>query len=497
MSQKSKKVNKETIEYDSSALLSKNVTASLKSLRELSDGIGAFNDSLSESMRVITSVIQSSSGLAQSVNDVYSAINIPKITSTVSGKSGGGSSTQEDVSTEQINSVVSGATGVASVAAAGASASVGSVMAGVTAGVGARLSIIGTITSIFTRRAEEEKKYYREINKALNAQVTAEVELSIATANRLADEQAITREKYKQIEASAQKIGSQRSSVQSDIDSALRGATEKLNGDYSRAYKRTEQDYYNALLALKNNSSDLDWLKTVGDNPLMASSNEHYDQYKAYYNRLLALAQAEKDWAEQQKQLVEDTIGSSADDLAQSWIEAFEKGEAATWDFAQNFKDVMRQAVINGFTDSIIMAQIEPIFNAFKGKIASYLAGNLELEDVVTPELEAQITSTAEKIKELSPELAKILEKLGLDVDGSSSDTLSGAVKGVSEETASLVAGQMNAIRSNQVKSMDYLTDSLVVLNKIEANTYYCRYLESIDRKISALSTSSLRSQGW
>ncbi|MDD4820017.1 MAG: hypothetical protein PHD21_04205 [Flavobacteriales bacterium] len=484
--------NKKTTE-NTSSVLEVNVKESLESLRELSAGIGTFNDNLSESVRVISSVIQSSSDLAHSVSDVYSAFNAAKILSTAS-KSGASSSDGLDV--DKIEGIATGATGVAGAAVAGASASVGSVFAGVTAGVGAGLSIIGTITGIFTKRAEEEKKYYREINKALNAQVTAEVELSIATANRLADEQAITREKYRQIDASAQKVSSQRSTVESDIEGALSGAVDKLNGDYSKAYKRTEQDYYDALLALKNNSSDLDWLKTVGENPLMASSNEHYDQYKAYYNRLLALAQAEKDWAEQQKQLVDDIIGSSADDLAQSWVEAFQKGEEATWDFAQNFKDVMRQAVINGFSDAVILAQIEPIFTAFQKKIASYLSGEIDLEDVVTPELEAQITSTADKIKELSPELTKILEKLGLDVDASSSNTLSGAVKGVSEDTASLVAGQMNAIRSNQVKGFEIFSQSLLVLNKIESNTYYCRYLESIDRKVSSLSASSLRAQG-
>ena len=111
--------------------------------------------------------------------------------------------------------------------------------------------------------------------------------------------------------------------------------------------------------------------------------------------------------------------------------------------------------------------------------------------------LEAQIEQTAEKIKELSPELSSILEKLGLEVDNSSAQTLSAAIKGVSEQTASLVAGQMNAIRTNQIKSMETLSDSLSALVAIESNTRYNRYLESIDRRLGTLlSNGSLRAAG-
>ena len=67
----------------------------------------------------------------------------------------------------------------------------------------------------------------------------------------------------------------------------------------------------------------------------------------------------------------------------------------------------------------------------------------------------------------------------------------------MSEETASLVAGQMNAIRLNQSRSADQLAESLIALNRIEANTRYNRYLESIDRKMDAFSSGgSLKAAG-
>ena len=80
-----------------------------------------------------------------------------------------------------------------------------------------------------------------------------------------------------------------------------------------------------ALAALKNNAGDLDWLNSAASNPLMNKSNDHYDEYMAYLNRLKAIAEQKEQWEQQQQQLVDKTIGSTADSLAQSWIEAFEK----------------------------------------------------------------------------------------------------------------------------------------------------------------------------
>ena len=136
------------------------------------------------------------------------------------------------------------------------------------------------------------------------------------------------------------------------------------------------------------------------------------------------------------------------------------------------------------------MAQIQPIFDSFKKQVSEYLAGRLELDELITPSLESQIKETSEKIKELSPELSKILESLGLEAGNTSSGTLSASIKGVSEETASAVAGQMNAIRSNQIKSLEYLTESITVLNKIENNTRYCRHLQSIDHRLESVCNS-------
>ena len=457
----------------------------IHNMNQLSRGLSGLGDSFYQVNAAINSISSSSITMINSIKQISEGLESIKIARDIANASQGLSS---------VNSNISGAVQSAgALTASSQGASTGgtfNLLGGIMGGIGAIGGIAGGIIGIFTRRREEEKKYRREMEKALYAQLAAETSLSIATAERLANEKAITQEKYKQLEANRNTNQYLKSSIIDDIDRAIREAEEKLDGRYSSAYKRKEKDFLNALLKLRNNAGNLDWLETMGDSPLMAQSNEHMDEYMSYYNSLLEIARAQEKIKENQEDIINDTIGSTANDLAQLWIEAFEKGEAATWDFAHNFKEVMRQAVINGFAENVIMAQIQPIFDSFKKQISEYLAGRLELDELITPTLESQIKETSDKIKELSPQLGKILESLGLEVGNSSSGTLSASIKGVSEDTASAVAGQMNAIRSNQVKSLEYLTESITVLNKIEDNTRYCRHLQSIDHRLESVCNS-------
>jgi DNA-binding Xre family transcriptional regulator len=72
-------------------------------------------------------------------------------------------------------------------------------------------------------------------------------------------------------------------------------------------------------------------------------------------------------------------------------------------------------------------------------------------------------------------------------------------VKGVTEETASILAGQMNAMRINQIEASDILRQQLMSLSVIAQNTSYNVHLSKLDRIVTLLeaqSSNSLRSQG-
>jgi len=80
-----------------------------------------------------------------------------------------------------------------------------------------------------------------------------------------------------------------------------------------------------------------------------------------------------------------------------------------------------------------------------------------------------------------------------------SPSSLSGAIKGISEETASIISGQVNAMRINQLEATDLLRQQLMSLSIIANNTSYNYHLTKLDRIVSLLeaqSSNSLRSKG-
>ena len=99
-------------------------------------------------------------------------------------------------------------------------------------------------------------------------------------------------------------------------------------------------------------------------------------------------------------------------------------------------------------------------------------------------------------------EAMKVYEDLFKDItdDADTDSSLTGSVKGVSEETASKVEGQMNAIRINQMEATELLRQQLAMLSTIARNTAYNVHLAKLDRIVSLLESgeggASMRSQG-
>lgn len=84
-------------------------------------------------------------------------------------------------------------------------------------------------------------------------------------------------------------------------------------------------------------------------------------------------------------------------------------------------------------------------------------------------------------------------------------NNLAGAIKGVTEETAGLIAGQMNAIRMNQAHVLALMDEQLAYQMEIAENTRHNRKLNQLDllpqilnelRKGSSSASTSSRAAG-
>lgn len=191
--------------------------------------------------------------------------------------------------------------------------------------------------------------------------------------------------------------------------------------------------------------------------------------------------------------LNESLTGVDYDSFESDFVDMLSDMDASAADFANNFKEYMRKALINQMFKSQFKSQLEEYYKMWANAFDVDSDGGSSITEDEQAALDALQNSIITGAKSAA-------DKINAQFDTSEADTsLSGAVAGVSEETASLVAGQMNAIRINQLEAAETMRQSLLQLNTIALNTAYCSHLAKIDRVISLLENStdnSLRSQG-
>lgn len=197
--------------------------------------------------------------------------------------------------------------------------------------------------------------------------------------------------------------------------------------------------------------------------------------------------------------LLQTTAGDFASQLADNLTTAFKAGEDSAKAFEQTVNDVLQNIIVNQLKKKFLEQQLQGALDQLEGSMGYWNGDEFIFDGLTDDEIaafKAKVQAAANNYEQALGIYSDLFKDMNID-DGE--DGLTGAVKGVSEETASLVAGQMNAIRINQLEATQILRQQLQTLNTIAQNTAYNRYLARIERIITILennSGDSLRSQG-
>lgn len=199
------------------------------------------------------------------------------------------------------------------------------------------------------------------------------------------------------------------------------------------------------------------------------------------------------------KDILQTDAKDFAGSLGDSLVEAFKKGEDASKAFETTVNEVLQNAVVNQLKKKFLEHQLQGALDQLESNMGYWNGDDFVFDGLTDAEIAAfknKVQAAANNFNQALGIYSDLFKDIMGDEDSDTS--LTGAVKGVTEETASIVAGQMNAIRINQLEATTILRQSLQQLNMIAANTQYNRYLVKIDRIISLLESSgdSLRSQG-
>lgn len=184
-------------------------------------------------------------------------------------------------------------------------------------------------------------------------------------------------------------------------------------------------------------------------------------------------------------------VKSAIDEFADALVDAYVQGEDAAKALGEVTKEVMKKAVVEAIKRQFLAKAINDA--------VLYLGESMKdgvLDDKERAKFESMVNAAGDATK-------KALESVGdwiKDIEeDATEDPLTGAVRGLSEETGSLVAGRLNAAIINQSDTIGVLRQSLIHQQTIANNTgVSASELKEIKDTLKRIETkdSSLLSQG-
>lgn len=246
--------------------------------------------------------------------------------------------------------------------------------------------------------------------------------------------------------------------LQKEIDS-LADAYDNLGESIERAYSS------NKASLIEQQSENL----RKQNEKIRKQIQEEEDKKKTDSERIKEwekqIAENEKEIAENSKyNIIEAIMGtdvaSAIDDFATAYADAWAKGENAAKRSTETVKNLIKNAIIEQLKN-----KLQPEVESFM----SYLATALK-DGVISESEEAMLDEYKRRLDE---QQQAYLQNTGkwLQDEESQEDPLTGAVRGMSEETGGLVAGRMNAVVINQSQQQSLLRESLVYQAQIAQNT--------------------------
>lgn len=285
---------------------------------------------------------------------------------------------------------------------------------------------------------------------------------------------------------------------------AHKKALEQLQSAYAQLEWQIEKalggDVYSGQMqAIRNMEQQRQHLQEMweAEESKKKTDGDKVNEYKEQYAELGR--QIEDMYDEISKDILQTDAVDFAGTLGDALVEAFKQGEDAATAFENTVNQVLQNAIVNQLKKKFLEKQLQGALDDLYNSMG-YQSGDNFIFDGLTDEeiadFKRRVQAAANNFNEALGIYSDIFKDLNIEEPD---DSLTGAVKGVSEETASILAGQVNAIRINQLEATSILRQSLQTLNTIAANTAYNRYLLNILSEIKLLkstSDGSLRSQG-
>lgn len=283
----------------------------------------------------------------------------------------------------------------------------------------------------------------------------------------------------KKHEEAVTRLGRAYTALEHAVDNAL-GETVYQNQNALIANLRQQQNEIYGMINDEKSKKHTDWGKV-----------EEYQERIADANR-----QIEDIIAEITKSITQTSAGELANQLKDALMDAFESGEDAAKAFGDIANDVLKNAVANALKLQFLEKPLQQAIKQLQKDMGFDEEGNGSF-DGLTPEEQARFKAAVAAAGANFKNAMEMYKDLFAELDDSDPTSLSGAIKGASQESIDLLAGQTNAVRQNQVVSIEIFRQQLTSLTSMDNRLgNIAASLLSILSRLGIDDEEDLRSQG-
>lgn len=258
--------------------------------------------------------------------------------------------------------------------------------------------------------------------------------------------------------------------------------------------------YKNQQAAIRNMKEQQEHLKASWEAEESKKKTDH-DRVNDFKEQYAELGRQIEDMIDEiSNDLLQTSAKDFANDLGDALVEAFSKSEDAAKAMETTVNSVLKNLVVNQLKKNFLENQLQGALDNLEKDMGYWNGDDFVFDGLTKAEIDrfkSAVGAASSNFNQALKQYEEIFKDMGLD---DTDESLTGAAKGISEESANILAGQMNAIRINQLDANEVLRQSLQALNTIAINTSYNKYLSRIERIITILESNqggnALRSQG-
>ena len=351
-----------------------------------------------------------------------------------------------------------------SAAGAFASFSSGDIIGGIT-GV---MKTISGIFSIGKKARESERKAREELKKYQEEQFQSQLDYNAALRQRLSTEVKINDLYQSRVDAIKEEMAANSKNT-ANILKDQQTIFNRLLNSQTVVGKYTKK--YGGFLGIGRKTKVVDVNKSVADllgvsqgtaitddlfrkleeinakTPLTGDAKTAYDQLVKIRDEYGSIADAQ---AELEKQLKDAVTGNTAQSFADGIIEGIKNGKKSFADFANDIEGYLRNALIAGMSAKVIEPEMQKLQDALYEMMG---------DGILSADERKTFQDMYMKVVSSSQEYMDMINQAGVNISTSTSsaNSLSGAIKGMSQESADVLGGQLGGMRLAQLEGNQIL----------------------------------------